>query len=47
MSGTHPRYLWWNGKRTPWEEATVHVTALGWSSVAAIFEGIMAYWNEE
>jgi branched-chain amino acid aminotransferase len=47
VSGTHPRYLWWNGKRTRWEEATVHVTALGWSSVAAIFEGIMAYWDEE
>lgn len=47
MTAAHPRYLWWNGRRTPWEEATVHVTALGWSSVAAIFEGIMAYWNDD
>lgn len=42
-----PRYLWWNGKRTPWAEATTHVTVVGWSSVSAIFEGIMAYWNEQ
>jgi branched-chain amino acid aminotransferase len=30
----------------PWGEATVHVTDLGWSTVAAVFEGIRAYWNE-
>lgn len=30
-----------------WEEATVHVSQLGWSGVGAVFEGIMAYWNEE
>lgn len=47
MTAAHPRYLWWNGKRVAWEEATVHVTAVGWSSVSAIFEGIMAYWNDE
>lgn len=47
MSTSHAPYLWWNGKITPWEEATVHVTAIGWSGVAAIFEGIMSYWNEE
>ena len=43
---TDPRFLWWNGRRTPWAEATVHVTELGWSTVAAVFEGIRAYWNE-
>ena len=26
-----------------WEDATVHVTELGWSTVGAIFEGIRAY----
>ena len=31
----------------PWEEATVHVTDLGWSTVGAIFEGIRAYWNPD
>jgi branched-chain amino acid aminotransferase len=44
---THPRYLWWNGTLTPWEEATVHVTQIGWSSVAAVFEGIRGYWNAD
>lgn len=43
----HPRYLWWNGKLTPWDEAMVHVTEVGWSSVSAIFEGIMSYWNAD
>ncbi|MCX7623764.1 MAG: branched-chain amino acid transaminase [Thermomicrobium sp.] len=43
----HPRYLWWNGQQVRWEEATVHVTELGWSTVGAVFEGIRAYWNAE
>jgi branched-chain amino acid aminotransferase len=43
----NPKYLWWNGKQMPWEDATVHVTDLGWSTVGAIFEGIRAYWNPE
>lgn len=43
----HPRFLWWDGKMVPWQEATVHVTQMHWSAVSAIFEGIMAYWNEE
>jgi branched-chain amino acid aminotransferase len=43
----NPKYLWWNGKQMPWEDATVHVTDLGWSTVGAIFEGIRAYWNDE
>ncbi|HET8628568.1 MAG TPA: branched-chain amino acid transaminase [Thermomicrobiales bacterium] len=47
MSATHPAYLWWNGEQVAWEDATVHVTAIGWSSVSAIFEGIKAYWNDE
>jgi branched-chain amino acid aminotransferase len=43
----HPAYLWWNGERRRWDEATVHVTELGWSTVGAVFEGIRAYWNDE
>lgn len=42
-----PRYLWWNGRLTPWSEASVHLTILGWSTIGAVFEGIKAYWNEE
>ena len=45
MASAHPRYLWWKGARVSWEEATVHVTDLPWSSVGAVFEGIRAYWN--
>ena len=41
--GKHPTYLWLNGERKRWEEATVHVTELGWSTVGAVFEGIRAY----
>jgi branched-chain amino acid aminotransferase len=47
MAAEHPRYLWWKGKRVAWEDATVHVTDLAWSSVGAVFEGIRAYWSAE
>jgi branched-chain amino acid aminotransferase len=40
---THPEYIWWNGERRPWDECTIHVTELGWSTVGAVFEGIRAY----
>jgi branched-chain amino acid aminotransferase len=43
----HPAYLWWKGERIGWDEATVHITELGWSTVGAVFEGIRAYWNED
>ena len=43
----HPAYLWWNGERTKWADATVHVTSLGWSTVGAVFEGIRAYWDDQ
>ena len=39
----NPEYLWWKGARRRWDEATVHVTELGWSTVGAVFEGIRAY----
>ncbi|MCC6312500.1 MAG: branched-chain amino acid transaminase [Thermomicrobiales bacterium] len=39
----HPTYLWWNGELRRWEDATIHVTELGWSTVGAVFEGIRAY----
>jgi len=42
-----PAYLWWNGRRIPWESATVHLTSMFWSGVTAIFEGIMSYWNDD
>jgi branched-chain amino acid aminotransferase len=47
MAGNNPAYLWWNGRQMPWDEATIHVTDIGWSTVGAIFEGIRAYWNPD
>lgn len=46
-SARHPDYVWWKGKRVAWDEATVHVTELGWSTVPGVFEGIRGYWNAE
>lgn len=40
---THPEYVWWKGGMRRWDECTVHVTELGWSTVGAVFEGIRAY----
>src|SRR6476620_11210087 len=40
---SHPEFIWWNGERRHWEECTIHVTELGWSTVGAVFEGIRAY----
>lgn len=42
-----PTYLWLNGKLVRWEDALVHASALGWSTIAAVFEGIKAYRNPE
>ncbi len=47
MADKHPTYLWWNGEQVRWEDATVHVTDIAWSTVGAVFEGIRGYWNDE
>ncbi len=47
MADNHPEFLWWNGKQVRWEDATIHVTDLAWSTVGAVFEGIRAYWNHD
>ncbi|HEY8448592.1 MAG TPA: branched-chain amino acid transaminase [Thermomicrobiales bacterium] len=47
MSIQYPQYLWLNGELRRWEEGTIHISELGWSTVGAVFEGIRAYWNEE
>ena len=41
----HPKFLWMDGQLVPWEEAAVHPSRLGWSTIGAVFEGIKAYWN--
>lgn len=45
ISGDHPQYIWRNGKVIPWDQALIHVNAVGHASVSAVFEGIKAYWN--
>ena len=40
-----PKYIWRSGELVEWEKATVHISALGWTAVSAVFEGIRAYWN--
>jgi branched-chain amino acid aminotransferase len=44
---TSPAWVWWQHRLVPWDEATVHVSELGWSAVGAVFEGVRAYWNDE
>lgn len=46
-TGAPPRYLWLTGQLVPWNEATVHITMIGWPAIGAVFEGIRAYWNAE
>lgn len=37
--------VWWDGRITPWADATIHVTKMGTASVSSVFEGIRAYLN--
>lgn len=46
MANQHPTFVWWRGEQVRWEDATVHVTDLAWSTVGAVFEGIRGYWDE-
>jgi len=47
QAAEHPPYLWWAGRVTPWEDANVHLTMVGWSAISAVFEGIRAYWSPQ
>jgi branched-chain amino acid aminotransferase len=38
-----PAYLWHNGRLVPWDDATVHLTDIGWTAISAVFEGARAY----
>ena len=42
-----PEFVWWNGQLTRWDDATIHVTELGWSTVGAVFEGMRAYTGDD
>lgn len=47
ISAVAPPYLWLSGRLVPWAAATVHITAVGWPAIGAVFEGIRGYWNRE
>ena len=43
----NPQFVWVDGKLVPWNEATIHITAVGTAGVSLVYEGICAYWNAE
>lgn len=43
---TNPQFVWVDGKLTPWNDATVHITSMGVATVSLVYEGIRAYWND-
>ncbi len=43
----NPKYVWLDGKLTPWADATIHMTQAGTAGVSSVFEGIRAYWNAD
>ena len=45
MTAEYPEFLWLDGERRRWNDATVHVSELGWSTVGAVFEGVRGYWD--
>jgi branched-chain amino acid aminotransferase len=40
---SNTRYIWFNGRMVPWEDATVHVMTYALHMGAAVFEGIRCY----
>ena len=42
-----PKFLWRSGELVEWDKATVHISALGWSAISSVFEGIRAYWSSD
>ena len=43
----HAKYLWHAGEFVDWDQATVHISMMVWTSISSVFEGIRAYWNQE
>ncbi len=42
-----PEFLWRNGEFVAWEQATIHINAVGHASVAGVFEGLKAYKGDD
>lgn len=45
--GANGTSIWWNGELMLEERALVPVTQIGWTGVAAVFEGMRGYWNAD
>jgi branched-chain amino acid aminotransferase len=42
-NGATPAHLWLDGRLIPWQEATLHATAMGAAAHVSVFEGVRAY----
>ena len=42
-----PEFLWHEGALVKWEDALVHISMMGWTSISSVFEGIRGYWNPQ
>jgi len=38
-----PAWIWRSGRMMPWDQALIHVNAVGHASASAVFEGVKAY----
>jgi branched-chain amino acid aminotransferase len=43
----NPSWIWRNGVFMPWDQAGIHVNAVGHASTSAVFEGIKAYRSQD
>lgn len=46
MSET-PRYVWFNGRILPYDQARIHVQSAAMKFGAAVYEGLRGYWNAD
>lgn len=46
-AGQFPRYVWLDGRLVAWDQANLHMTAMGAAGGMSVFEGIKGYWNAD
>jgi branched-chain amino acid aminotransferase len=45
--GDAPRYVWFNGRIVPYDQARIHVQSAALKFGAAVYEGLRGYWNAD
>jgi branched-chain amino acid aminotransferase len=40
-------HVWIDGELVAWDDATVHILSLGWSTISGLFESMRCYWNDD